>query len=348
MKITASRADAFAARPPAEIRAVLVYGADEGLVRERAEALVRAVVDDPGDPFRVVALDPGDVTSDPARLADEAAAISFGGGRRVVRLRGASERVTGACETLLDTPGAEALTVIEAGALAPRSKLRILFEKAQEAAALPCYPDDGAAIERLIDDVLRNHKLRLDQDARAYLVANLGADRMVSRQELEKLALFAGEGRAEPITLEEAQASVGDAAAQGLDDAVYAAAEGDHAALDRALGRLTREGTHAVAILRAASRHFQRLHLVKGQAAAGTAIPEAVKKLRPPVFFKLEQRFAAQVRAWSEPALAGALSQLLEAEGQCKRAGAPAQALCGRTMLSIANAGRRAMRRGRA
>lgn len=349
MKITAKRADTFAANPPPEIRAVLVYGVDEGLVRERTEALIRSVVEDPADPFRVVALDAGDVAGDPARLADEAAAIAFGGGRRVVRLRNATDRVTDACETLLATEAADALTVVEAGALAQRSKLRGLFEKAKDAAALPCYADDGAALDVLVDQVMADHGLKIDPDARAYLLANIGADRMVSRQELEKLALYAGEaGRTAAITLDEAQAAVGDAAAQSLDDAVFAAAEGDHATLDRALGRLAREGTHAVAILRAASRHFLRLHLVKGMSAEGTAVSDAVKRLRPPVFFKLERRFAAQVQAWSEPALATALSQLLETESRCKRAGAPAQALCGRTLLSIANAGRRAMRRGRA
>lgn len=345
MKVPAGRADAFAAAPPAGIRAVLVYGPDEGLARERAERLVRSVVDDPADPFRVVGLDAAEVASDPARLADEAAAIAFGGGRRVVRLRGAGDKLVPACETLLSSPAAEALTVIEAGPLPPRSKLRALFEKAEAGAALACYADEGQALDALIDAAMKEHGLRLAPDARAYLAANLGADRMVSRQELGKLALYAGPDRDGPVTLEEAKACVGDAAAQTLDDAVYAAAEGDHAVLDRALGRLSREGTHAVAILRAAARHFQRLHAVKGAVAAGKPVTDAVKALRPPVFFKLEGRFAAQVRGWSEPGLADALGRLLDTEARCKRTGAATDALCGRCLLSIANAGQRAMRR---
>ena len=38
MKVPAGRADAFAAAPPEDLRGILIYGPDLGLVRERAEA----------------------------------------------------------------------------------------------------------------------------------------------------------------------------------------------------------------------------------------------------------------------------------------------------------------------
>ena len=42
VKIAANRADSFPRKPDPSIRAVLVYGPDSGLVRERAEALVKS------------------------------------------------------------------------------------------------------------------------------------------------------------------------------------------------------------------------------------------------------------------------------------------------------------------
>jgi len=61
--------------PDPGLRAVLLYGPDEGLVRERAAALVRSVAEDPDDPFRVAEIEPAVLRADPARLADEAAAF---------------------------------------------------------------------------------------------------------------------------------------------------------------------------------------------------------------------------------------------------------------------------------
>jgi DNA polymerase-3 subunit delta len=105
MKISPDRADAFAARPDPKARAVLVYGPDEGLVRERVQTLMKTVVEDLNDPFRVADLAQSAVKSDPALLADEAAAMALTGGRRVVRLRDADDGVTKAFKALLDDPG---------------------------------------------------------------------------------------------------------------------------------------------------------------------------------------------------------------------------------------------------
>ena len=82
MKVSANEADRFARAPRAKIRAVLVYGPDAGLVRERAGILKRSVVEDPSDPFRVTELTGRQLSDDPARLADESAALALTGGRR--------------------------------------------------------------------------------------------------------------------------------------------------------------------------------------------------------------------------------------------------------------------------
>ena len=77
MLVPPRNADAFAKAPPPGTRAVLVFGPDLGLVRERVEMLMRAIVDDLSDPFRVSVILGPDLKSDPARLADEAMAPAF-------------------------------------------------------------------------------------------------------------------------------------------------------------------------------------------------------------------------------------------------------------------------------
>ena len=72
MKIAARQADSFCRAPSGETRAVLVYGPDNGLVRERADLLVASAVDDPSDPFRVAELVGDAIAGDGALLVDEA------------------------------------------------------------------------------------------------------------------------------------------------------------------------------------------------------------------------------------------------------------------------------------
>ena len=77
--------DRMLSKPPKDLAAALIFGPDQGLVRERAETLIKAIVPNLKDPFLIADLDDGVLTSDPARLFDEAAAIAMLGGRRVVR-----------------------------------------------------------------------------------------------------------------------------------------------------------------------------------------------------------------------------------------------------------------------
>ena len=86
MKLTAARINSFLQKPDAAARAVLIYGPDAGLVRERADELAKKIVPDFNDPFRVSILTGSMVADDPARLMDEMAAQALGGGRRLVRV----------------------------------------------------------------------------------------------------------------------------------------------------------------------------------------------------------------------------------------------------------------------
>ena len=75
------------------MRAGLVDGPDSGLVTERAELLIKAVAGTLDDAFRISEIGAGELRNDPARLGDEAAALSLTGGRRVVRIREGTDRL---------------------------------------------------------------------------------------------------------------------------------------------------------------------------------------------------------------------------------------------------------------
>src|ERR1700744_1103842 len=79
--------DSFLARPDPARPVILLYGPDAGLVRERADALVKSAVDDPSDPFSMVKLDGDELSAEPSRLVDEAMTVPLFGGRRAIRVR---------------------------------------------------------------------------------------------------------------------------------------------------------------------------------------------------------------------------------------------------------------------
>jgi DNA polymerase-3 subunit delta len=320
---------------------ILIFGPDRGLVRERAKTLALTAVADLSDAFRVTDLTIDDVRADGARIADEMSQISFLGGRRVVFVRMDAEDVSARLQPVLDhPPPGDALLLVEAGELSSRSPVRKAFEASPNAVAIACYADDEHNVGALIDSTFAEAGMSVDRAAREFLVAHLGSDRMVTRSELDKLALYA-HGQ-QNVSLEDAIAAVGDSGALSLDDIVFAAGEGNGGVLDKTIERALREGESTIAILRAALRHFQRLHLALGHMQQGRSADEAMKALRPPVIFLHAEKFKRQLRLWSAERARAALALISEAERDCKSTGVPDEAVCHRALMRICIAAKRA------
>jgi DNA polymerase-3 subunit delta len=90
--------------------------------------------------------------------------------------------------------------------------------------------------------------------------------------------------------------------------------------------------------LRAAARHFERLHLAGAAVAQGAAPDQAMARLRPPVIFKLADRFRRQMARWPQIKIAAALEIAITAELDCKTTGLPAEAIAQRALMRIAHA----------
>ncbi len=338
MKIAPARVAAFLQRPDPDIRAVLFYGPDAGLVRERADNLARTVCPELADPFRVADLNGAALAADPARLADEAAQLSLVGGRRVVRVRAAADGLARLFTGFLaDGPG-DALVVAEAAELSSSSPLRRAFEGSRHGAAIGCYPDAPRDRAAVIRESLAGHRVSASRDATQYLVDHLGEDRLVTRSELEKLALYVGDGGR--VELEDAVVSVGDTAGLDLDDAIMAAAEGDTARLERVLDRVFQEGEPSITIVRAMLRHLHKLHAMAVSVGAGASVDEVMRAVRPPIFFKLLDGFRRQLGVWREPRLRAALGHLSQAEIGMKTTGLPAETLCREALSTVAQQAR--------
>lgn len=334
-------AETFLSAPPAAVVAVLFYGPDAGLVSERGKALVAKAAGRAEDPFAVVELSRRDLADDPRRLADELASIPLTGGRPVVRLRDAGdESATTLTESLTGPPGG-GLLVVEAGDLPPRSALRKLFEGHESAAAIACYLDDEKSLPGLVRAVLAEHGLSAGAEALAALVRSLGSDRLVSRQELDKLVHYMGgdapaDGGRREVMPEDVRACIGDSAEVTLDDLAFAVGAGDSLRLERALERAREAGAQPVSLLRAVSRHFQRLHQAASGMESGMPPDKALAALRPAVFWKQKAPFSSQMQAWGAARLSTALVELTDCEAEAKIGGAPQGLLVERALLRLA------------
>ncbi|WP_420548474.1 DNA polymerase III subunit delta [Curvivirga sp.] len=344
MLIATGKTAAFLKSPDPKVRCILVFGPDEGLVKERFDILTKTVVEDVSDPFLIADLDGDILKSDPARLSDEAAAISMMGGRRVVRIRDVADSHAKTFVEFLENPPGDALIVIAGGDLAKSSKLRQAFEKSKDfGAAIACYADDNRSLDAVIRDHMKDNQVNITADAVAYLTENMGSSRGMTRSELEKLVLYAGEEKR--LDLDDVTEAIGDTSAFSLDMAVQAAAEGDAKQLDLVLNKLWDDGLSPVALIRSMTGHMLKIQQVQAKMETGSRVDEAVGSLRPPIFWKIKDKFTAQCRFWGKTPTAQVLTILLNAEKDCKRTGLPPEIITGRALQQIAALARRQRRR---
>ena len=331
----------FLAKPDPQVRAVLIYGRDLGVVRDRAEQLAGKVVERPDDPFDVAQLTDGDLAEDPARLEGELASQSLMGGRRLVRLRLAGEKAS------IDKLAAEALTrhaagelnpdaffLVEAAALGRDSALRKAAEKAPGAAVIPCYEDEPGDVARLVRETLARDGLSLNTDALALFVARMPKERGVARQEIERLALYLGPGGGAVATPADLEAFLGVEPEASLADAAADAFGGRLAEAQAGLRRARQEGEAGPAAVRALGQHLGRLRRTLTLVKSGAGAQEAAKAAG--VFWKQEREFLRQARNWSLDELDRIQPEVLAADRACKTAGSPDHLIAERLALTIA------------
>ena len=337
----------FLKDPPADVRVVLIYGRDRGVVRERAQQVAVKATANPDDPFDAALLADSDVDNDPARLEGELSALSMMGGRRLVRLRMSSEK--GALDKAAAEAAkshaegnfnAEAMFLIEAGALGRDSVLRKVVESAKAGAvAIPCYEDETGDIARMVREGLARDKVGLNSEALDVFVARLPHERGVARQEIERLVLYLGPGSGVVATAADLEPYLGVEPEASLFDAASDAFGGKLAAAYAALRRAAAEGEGGPAAVRAMGMHLGKLRRTLTLAKSGAGLAEAAKASG--VFWKNEREFLRQARAWSLDALDVVQPEILAADKACKTAGSPDQLIAERLALTIAGRARR-------
>lgn len=348
MKLSYRDIEPFVKNPNPIARVILVYGPDDGLMRERAKTMALTVVSDINDPFNAVTLSADQIGDDPARLNDEANAMSMMGGGRLIRITDGGDKLTTALKDYLANPSDQNLVIIEAGELSPRSSLRKLCEKEKQAAAVPCYVEDERSVGDLIRQSLQHAGFQIDRDAQIWLATQLAGDRQRVRSELNKLITYMGPAEgytgmdSDPVseqrgmvTLQDAQACCGQGGDQSIDDLVYSVAGGQTETAFRTFNSLIDEGIPTITILRALQSHLRKLHLARAYMEQGENVKGAMDKLTPPIFFKLQDSFKAQMQRWPMKKIEIALQKLTTLEVQSKTSGFPSETACAQAILAI-------------
>ena len=323
-------------QPDRTIRFYLFYGHDEGQARGLGARLVEAL----GATKLAVAASA--IKSDPALLADEAAAMSLFGGPRAIWIEPASKDIEEGVRALLDGPPPESAVIAVGGSFTKSSPLVKLAETSRLALAFGAYPPEGQAAERMVIDLGRRFGLKIPAPLAARIADDGGNDEAVIAQELEKLALYLDSSPQTPKELgHDAVDAVGAEGSErdfiGLADLALG---GEIGALSEELARLSPGGTDAVPVVRSLQRLLLMLAPLRARIERGESIDGVMASLGKSLFFKDKAKVPKMLAGWSAERLATVAERIGKLERDLMFTPVPTREALGEELLAIARAAR--------
>lgn len=321
-------------RPDPSIRFYLFHGQDDAGSRALAERLLK------GLDAEKTALLVQEVKADPARLADEAGAISLFGGKRAIWIEPAGDEISEGVEALLDLPASENPVIAVAGSLRKTSSLLKLAEGHSWALSHISYVPEGRDLERLIIDLARDAGIRLSPDIARRIADASAGNQAIAAQELEKFALYLGATpesprELDPDTVDLLGADSSEADLMRLGDL---ALTGRMDALLDELARLPHGGSEPIPVLRALQRRLLMLAPLRARIERGERIDGVMTSMGKSLFWKDKPVIQRLLSTWSSERLAEAASRVSNLERQIMLRPLPDDAALGETLVTLARA----------
>ena len=329
MKANKAQIERTLRSPPPEIRFFLLHGPDEAGSR----ALMKML----GAGAERVELSGQELKSDPARLADEAAAISLFGDARVVIVEPAGDEILAAVEALIEALAAGNPVAIVAGALKPASKLLMLALASPAAMAFASYVDarDGP---RLVMELAREQGLDVRPDLARRIAEAAAGNRAVIAQELAKFALFldAAPDRPKPLDAETVDA-IGAASDEGdLSRLVDCVLGGDGKGLEAELSRLHSVGVEGISLVRPGLlRRLALLARLRAEVDQGSRVGDVMASAGKSLFWKDKEIVAAQLARWRSDLLAKSMSRVMDVQRLVMSPGGPGTMVVDEELFAI-------------
>lgn len=333
MKLAGAEANRYLAKPDPGRAGLLIFGVDAMRVALKRQEVIAALIGPKGEEeMRLTRMAGAALRKDATLLLDAVKAMGFFPGPRVAFVEEATDTCTEALlAALRDWRKGDAVIVVTAGNLTPKSPLKSLMEKHPSAVCIGLYdePPSRNEVEALLQ---RAGLLRIEPAAMAeVLTLSRALDPGDFRQTLEKLSLYK-HGDPGPLTVTEVMDLAPGSLETDVLDVVAAAVDGNDVQLALLMRRIEAQGVAPVTLCIQALRYLRALHVAAsdpGGVSAGIG--------RSFGFGNRRAAMQAQAARWSGWSLEQALALLVETDLTLRSTSrAPAMAVMERALLRIA------------
>lgn len=320
-----------------EFASVLIYGPNEGLVNNIVSKVTREYSDE--SECEKVDINGKDLNNDHNIIFEHISTISMFGSRKVIVIEDLQEKHFTNLEESLQVQAPNTILIIKLKTLNKNSKIRKYYENSKIYFSLACYEDDRKSHIQIIDKFINNENFELDAECKQFLLNRLSVDRQLNIQELEKLSIYCGKDKRK-INLSELEILFNDASLISLNKMNEYVMGGNLHRSSNVVNKLLSEGINPISIVRSLMNYVIRIQTTKIEMAKGRNFDEAIKVLKPPVFWKDKNNFHSHCLKWPLNKIESTLNKLFKLEVDCKLNSKLSNTYCEKMILLIANSGR--------
>ena len=312
----------------------LVYGPNEGLVRDQIKKIIHNITSK--NEYEELALSSRELDEDNYAVDSNLKTVSMFFKGRILIVDTPKDKHLTFIEPVINDAPQNSVLIIKAGNLTKSSKIRKFFESHESCFSLACYDDDAKALMQHVENFISKNNLNIDRDIKNYLMQNLSNDRMINNNELEKINLFIGNTN-KTLSLDDAKFLLNDSSSQNLNKMNEAVMYGNTSKSSKIISRLLSEGNNPISLLRSLMNYIIRIQKTKIEMKKGNNFENAVRDLKPPLFWKDKESFQRHCLKWPLKSIEHNLNKLLEAEIICKLNSKLAILNCEKTILLVAS-----------
>lgn len=316
----------------------LIYGPNEGLIRENIEIIYKNFSE--GTDSEKVNINGKQLDENISILNDEISTISLFSEKKFIILDSAKEKHASLIEDCMSLNFKNTCMVVKQDNLTKSSSIRKLYETSKNHFCLACYDDDIKVLSSLLEKFQKEHGVIMDSDVKSFLLNNLSNDRMVIKNELEKILLTLGKDDRK-VDIEKLRYILHDSAYSDFQQINNYILFGNTEKGSKSLEKLFNLGTNPVAILKSFNNYIMRIRLTQVELSKGKQFDEAIKVLRPPVFWKEKSDFKHHCLMWPANVIENIINEVLSSEIKCMTNNVIAKEQCERTLFGISSTAKR-------
>jgi len=181
------------------------------------------------------------------------------------------------------------------------STLRKFFESSKNHIIIPCYENTNIEIIQIIKEQASLFGLNLGETKISNICEILGNSDIDIRKELEKIFILEKKNLGHLLNTRQNYYE---------DTSFLFNLVSGKPLISSEFNRYTDFGKNRIRLVNNLIEHFFRLFTVKNLIKEGETAFNALRELKPPIFFKFEKRFLAHVSQWDTPRIKATLKEL--------------------------------------